>query len=330
MWKLRVKNHGNAGMVALGTLGVVVAVVLIALPSIWYIGWAGAAPGRHHDVLSSLVELAELDASWERTALQSLGELAPAAPAFRTGSLAGMMTRLESAAKGNASPVLQRSLPDVVRAFKDKAEHVARFHAAHAASRSALREALAMEPEIAGLMRDAWRDAPDRQRLVAADNVVTQILAEAQRYYYAPADSTRKNLEASTADLRGATAALPDSLKPAAVRLERHIADLIRVKPTEQASFDRLRFHDAGPRVATLARALHRELDRNEARRARYRVYLAAYFCALLALIAYLAARLIQRDISARANRAPAVTAAPGAMPVEPILTPAQPEKTEA
>ena len=106
-----------------------------------------------------------------------------------------------------------------------------------------------------GTLRDAWRDAPDRQRLVAVDNVVTQLMAEAQRYYYAPADSTRKHLEASTADLSSATATLPDSLKPAAVRLERHAADLLRAKPPEQEYFDRVRFHRRGAAGRHAARA---------------------------------------------------------------------------
>jgi hypothetical protein len=330
MQALQGRGHGDIAIVALGTLGMVLAAVLMALPGIWYIGWAGAGPGRHLDVMTTLVELVELDASWERAALQSMGEFAPASPAFRTAALAGMTTRLQAAAKGTASPALQRSLPDVVRALKDKAELVGRFHTAHAASRSALREALAMEPEIAGLLRDAWRDAPDRQRLVAVDNVVTQLMAEAQRYYYAPADSTRKHLEASTADLRSATATLPDILKPAAVRLERHAADLLRAKPPEQEYFDRVRFHDAGPRAATLTRELHRELVTNEAARERYRVYLAAYFCALMVLIAYLTARLIRRELSAGANREHGLAVANEAVPVEPALPQAQTEKTEA
>ena len=330
MQGLQGRGRGDIVRVALGVLGVVLAVVLMALPGIWYIGWAGAGSGRHHDVMSGLLELAELDARWERAVLHSMGELAPASPASDTSSLAGITTRLQATAQETASPVLQRSLPDVVRAFKDKAELVGRFHTAHGASRSALRETLAMEPEIAGLLRDAWRDAPDRQRLVAADTVVTQLVAEAQRYYYAPADSTRKNLEASAADLRGATAALPDSLKPAAVRLERHVADLIRAKPPEQEYFDRLRFHDAGPRAVTLARELRRELVQNEAPRERYRIYLAAYFCALLVLIAYLAARLIRRELAARATRAHALAAANAAAPVEPTLPQAQTEKSDA
>jgi hypothetical protein len=330
MQELQGRGHGDIAMVVLGVLGVVLAVVLVTLPGIWYIGWAGAAPGRHHEVMSGLLELAELDASWERAALQSTGELVPAYPAFRTGQLADIAMRLQAAAKETASPVLQRGLPDVVRAFRDKADVVARFHTAHGASRGALRDALAMEPEIAGLMRDAWRDAPDRQRLIAADNVVTQLMADAQRYYYAPADSTRKNLEASIADLRSAAAAVPDPLKPATARLERHAADLIKAKRPEQMHFERVRFHDGGPRVTTLARELHRELGQSAAMREGYRIYLAAYFCSLLVLIAYLAAHLIRRELSAQARRAEAVAATGEVVPVEPTLPQAQTEKTEA
>jgi hypothetical protein len=198
------------------------------------------------------------------------------------------------------------------------------FHIAHNASVSALRQALAMESEIAGLLRDAWQDAPDRQRLVAADNVVTQLLADAQRYYFAPIGVHRKNLEASSSDLRGAAAGLPDALKPAAVRLEGHIGDLLRTKPEQQLHLDRMRFHNAGPLAATLARELRHELAEISARQERHRAYLAAYFLALLLLVAYCAARLIQRELASKETDA---AAAANPAPAEPTLSSPPPEE---
>jgi hypothetical protein len=200
-----------------------------------------------------------------------------------------------------------------------------RFHVAHSAALSALQQALAMEAEIAGLLRDVWHDAPDRQRLVAADNVVTQLLADAQRYYFAPTDAHRRNLEASAGDLRGAAAGLPDALKPAAARLESHIGDLLRMKPQQQVDLDQMRFHDAAPLVATLTRELRHELAEISARQERYRGYLAAYFLALLVLVAYVAARLIQRQLASGAAKTASATPAAESAPAEPTLPPEQP-----
>jgi hypothetical protein len=316
---LQARDLKSVAIVTCGALGVALAMALIALPGLWYIAWADAESPIHHELAVGLLELSSLDASWERAALQPTNDVAPALAADYAARLAAVAKRLETAAQGASSVPLHRGLPEVTRAFAEKAELMGHFHKARAISQGALRNVLAMESEIAGIMRGAWRDAPDRQRLVAADNVVTQILAEAQRYYFTAAAPDRTNLEASTADLRSAAAVLPESLGAAAGRLEQHVADLLRAKPSEQAYLDRVRFHNAGARAATLMRELEREVEENSAARERYRAYLAVYFCALLVLVAYIAARLIRRALARRARgSAAAPTAARETVPAEP------------
>jgi hypothetical protein len=84
-----------------------------------------------------------------------------------------------------------------------------------------------------------------------------------------------------------------------------------------------VRFHNAGPRAATLTRELRREFDQNQLQRDRHRVYLAAYLCALLVLVAYLAARLTRRELAVREIAARATSAGGNeGLPVEPILPP--------
>jgi hypothetical protein len=321
----RAHDRRRTALVAAGTVGVVLAFALVALPPVWYIGSFDVDRGKRGAAEHELLELAALDARWEREALQALAELEPAPPANHAAAVAGITKRLEAAAREAPSPVLQRGHPHVTRAYTEKAQLMGRLHSAHSASLSALRQALAMEAEIAGLLRDVWHDAPDRQRLVAADNVVTQLLADAQRYYFAPTGAHRKNLEASTADLRGAAAGLPDALKPAAARLASHIGDLLRSRPEQQLYLDRMRFHIAGPLAATLARGLRHELAEISARQERYRVYLAAYFLALLVVVAYVAARLIQRRL---ASGAAETARAPESVPAEPTLPSPPQERT--
>ena len=308
----------EAAIVACGALAAAAAVALLAVPARWYFGGAGPSAARHLEVISVLSELSALDARWEREALRMLNDPAPSPAAGSAGPLAAVPKQLERAARELESPILQRSLADVTRAFTEKAGLVSRFEQAHVASRKALHDALAMEAEVAGLLREAWRDAPDRQRLVAADNVVTQLFTDMQRYYFAPAESNRKNLAASIADFRAAAEVLPAGLKAAAARLDHHIADLVRARPQEQAAYDRVRFHHAGPRAATLARELLLELERSELQRARHGILLAVYLGALLVLAAYLAARLIRRELALRK----ASTMVTEALPVEPTLPP--------
>lgn len=321
--RLLAHDRRKAALVAAGTVGVVFAFGLLALPAVWYIG-SDVDRGKRGAVENELLELTTLDARWEREALQALIDLAPATAANHAGSAAAITKRLEGAARDAASPVLRRGLANVVRAYTEKAQLMGHFHIAHSASVGALRQALAMEAEIAGLLRDVWHDTPDRQRLVAADNVVTHLLADAHRYYFAPTDSHRKNLEVSTADLRGAAAGLPEALKPAVTRLEHHVGDLLRMKPQEQLYLDRVRFHHAGPLATTLTRDLRHELAGISERQERYRVYLALYFCALLVLLAYLATCLILRELGSRADKTAAAAPEVKAPPAEPGAPPSQ------
>jgi hypothetical protein len=290
----------GAAVIAWGAVGAVAAAVLLALPALWYIGGASSSPGRYDNALAELTELGALDARWEREAMGALNDITPDAARARAATPPAAVTkRLEAIAQEIESPVLQRGAEQLARAFSERAALAASFEKAHAASRAALRDILAMEAEMSGVLREAWRDAPDRQRLIAADNVITQLLADAQRYYYAPAESGRRNLEASTADLRGAAEAVP-ALNPAAARLDRHVAELLRARSQEQTYFDRVRFRSAGPLIAALAHDLRHERDLHRLRWERYRAYLASGLCALLVLVAYLAARIVRRELARR------------------------------
>ena len=321
-WR-RAENRKRNALIAAGTSGVVLAFCLMALPVAWYIGVYGVDGGKRGVVENELLELIALDSRWEREALQALSDLAPAPSANHAAAAAGITQRLEAAARGSRSAVLRRGVPNLIRAYAEKAQLMGRFHLAHAAALGALRQALAAEAEFAGLLRDVWHDAPDRQRLVAADNLVTRLVADAQRYYFVPAGSHRKDLETSAGDLHGAAAGLPEALKPVAARLESHIGDLLRARPQQQLHLDRMRFHDAGPLAATLARELRDELAAVLERQQRYRVYLAAYFCVLLVLVAYLAARLIQRRLATSSRAAASATPAVEPGPTEPGRPPA-------
>ena len=114
---------------------------------------------------------------------------------------------LTAAANETGSPVLTRSMGELTGAFLQKADLIEKFRKANAATKQALTSVLAADVEVAGLVRGSWQEFRDRDRLVAAEGAVTQLLAEAQRYYYAPGDTQRKSVEAFAADLRDAAVA---------------------------------------------------------------------------------------------------------------------------
>jgi len=278
-----------------GSLIAVIAVVLAAILGYLYYKTQGTGFKRHNEVLGLLRELKEIDARWDVDILRGRNELAPTqSPTVDYGpALARIRQELAAAAQEIDSAVLSAGFGDLGNGFAQKAELMDKFRKANAAARQGLAQVLAAESEIAGLVRGSWQEFRDRERLVAAESAVVQLLAEAQRYSLSPTEAQRKNVEALASDLRESAGRLPPALRDGMVRLDGSVQHLLGAKPVEQELFVKLSFLPAGPRVDSLTSAYSRELESKLADRELYRVYLIAYSGALLILLAYLATRLV-------------------------------------
>jgi signal transduction histidine kinase len=246
-------------------------------------------------VLTLLRELKEIDVRWDMDLWRTRTEFAapPAAVPDTKAALARVQRDLTAAAQGLGSPELAGGLPDLLKAFAQKAEMVDKYHKASAAAKLALSQVMVADTEIAGLVRGSWQDFRERERLVAAESTAIQIIAEGQRYYFSPSEQQRKQVEAVIADLRQSASRLPQALRDGLGRLDGHVQDLLAAKPVEQALFDKLSFLTAGPRVDGLTTAMSRDLEATLSRQDVYRAYLVAYSGALLILLGYLVSRLI-------------------------------------
>ncbi|HEX9687301.1 MAG TPA: ATP-binding protein [Burkholderiales bacterium] len=272
-----------------------VTVVLAAILGYLYYKTEGADFKRHNEVLAALRELKEIDSRWDVDILRVHTELVPpqAPLSDRAAAVARIQRDLAAASAELGSAVLARGLPDLGAAFSAKARMLDQFRIANAATREALARVAASDVEIAGLVRGSWRDFRERERLVAAESAATQLIAEAQRYYFSPSEERRKLVEMILGDLRKAGPRLPPALRAGLSRLDERVRQLLEAKPAEQALFTRLGFMTAGPRVDSLTAAYSRELEAALHEQAFYRSYLVAYSGALLILIGYLALRLI-------------------------------------
>ena len=270
-------------------------VVLAAILGYLYYKTEGADFKRHNEVLAALRELKEIDSRWDVDILRVHTELVPpqAPLSDRAAAVARIQRDLAAASAELGSAVLARGLPDLGAAFSAKARMLDQFRIANAATREALARVAASDVEIAGLVRGSWRDFRERERLVAAESAATQLIAEAQRYYFTPSEERRKLVEMILGDLRKAGPRLPPALRAGLSRLDERVRQLLEAKPAEQALFTRLGFMTAGPRVDSLTAAYSRELEAALHEQAFYRSYLVAYSGALLILIGYLALRLI-------------------------------------
>ncbi len=280
---------------ARGSLLTAIAIALAAALGYLYFKTQGADFKRQNEVLALFRELKEIDARWDVDVLRVRNELAPAQvpTADYSASLARIRQELAAAAKELESPVLRGGVADLSNAFAHKAEMMDKFRKANAATQQALAQVLSSDTEIAGLVRGSWQDFRERERLVAAESAVVQLLAEAQRYYFAPGETQRKSVEALASDLRESAARLPPALREGISRLDGNVQQLLGAKPVEQELFVKLSFLPAGPRVDSLTTAFSRELESALTDSELYRVYLIAYSGALLILLGYLATRLI-------------------------------------
>jgi signal transduction histidine kinase len=290
LWR-RVATRGNArrALVALG-----VALLAFALGYLYY-KTQGADFKRKSEVLALLRELKGIDVRWDVDLWRARMEFTapPATLPDTTAALTRIRRDLTAASEALGGSALARSLPDLISAFSQKAEMVDKFKKANIAAKQALSQVMTSDTEIAGLVRGSWQDFRDRERLVAAESAATQVIAEAQRYYFSPSEAQRKHLEGIIADLRQSAARLPQALRDGMLRLDGHVQQLVGAKPVEQELFEKISFLTAGPRVDGLSATLSSEVENALADQEIYRAYLVAYSGALLILLGYLATRLI-------------------------------------
>jgi two-component system NtrC family sensor kinase len=270
-------------------------VLLAAILAYLYTKTQGIDIKRASEVLAALRDLKAIDARWDVELLRLRGELAPpaAAPVDQGPTIARLRKDLAAAAQALKSPVLARGLPELDAAFAQKAEMVTQYRKANAGAQQALARVLAADAEVAGLVRGSWQDFRERERLVAAESMAVQAIAEAQRYYFAPSDAQRKSIEVVVADLRQAAPRLPQALREGLQRLDERLHELLAARPAEQALYDKLSFLPAGPRIDSLTGAFLRELEAELTDQEFYRAYLVYYSVALLILLGYLATRLV-------------------------------------
>ncbi|MCW5606195.1 MAG: hypothetical protein KIT18_16770, partial [Burkholderiales bacterium] len=170
------RNRLSALRAARGLLAGFAAAVLAALLGFLYFKTQGVDIKRQHEVLGLFRELKEIDGRWDVEVLRARLETGspPAMLVDHGAALARIQRGLAAAAQDLRSPVLERGLPDLDKAFTEKAGLMAKFRSANTAAKQALQQVMAAENEIAGLVRGTWQDFPQRERLVALENLVVQ------------------------------------------------------------------------------------------------------------------------------------------------------------
>ena len=269
----------------------VLLLVLVALH------WKTADPAvkRHSDLVAQLAAVKLIDARWDGAAVQARsGTAPPGRVTVQDADAARIQRALDAAATEAKTTALRTSVAELKKAYVEKADVVARFEKSAADARTALTAALRADAAITGQVRDSWRDFPQRERLVAAENLVLRVIAEAQQYHHTPSGAHRASLESSAAEL-ARPQALPKPLQPAIARLESDVHQLLLLKPLENMLGERIVVLNTAQRVDELADLHQRELSDALARRDRWRIALIIYTAALVVLAVYFGVRAITR-----------------------------------
>jgi hypothetical protein len=253
-----------------------------------------SAISRLTDLTGQLAGAKLIDAGWDSAVVQARLDAPSGRPAVQPGDLPRIQRALDAAAAEARTTALRTSIAELRKAFIEKADVVLRFASASADSRQALAAARRADAAVTGLIRQAWSEFPQRDRLIAAENLAVRVIAEAHQYHQSPTAAHRATLETHTLDLPRAQS-LPKPVQAGLLRLETDVHQMLLLKPLEHMLAERLTALQTGPRIDELGALYQSELLEALARRDRWRIALIAYTIALVALLAYFGVRAIAR-----------------------------------
>ncbi len=269
--------------------------VLLAILVVLHLKVQNAQVERYTDVLAQLTALKLIDARWDVAVLRSrIDPNTQSTGVVQDRDPIRIQHALDAARAHAQSNAVRAGIDELKKAYAEKATLITRFQLASADSRQALDAAMRADAAVSGLVRSAWREFPQRERLVAAENLVARVLADAQQYHHAPSAAHRKALETVAADLPR-TRALPQPVEAGLTRLESDIHQLLLLKPLEHMLGERLVVLDTGTRADELAETFRRDLDDASAQRSRHQLALLLYSALLGVLIAYAASRVYRK-----------------------------------
>jgi len=284
----------------------VLAVVLAAALAFLYYKTDIGEFRKQVQIASYLRELKDIDTRWEAELLRLRGEIgtAPVATSHLADNLRRALQGLD--AEASASRMVSYSLPELKRAFTDKAELMEKYRAVAATARQRLETALVTGPDINKASRQALLAAPrQRDRIGAFEQSIGMVQAEVLRFNLAPDATQIGRLEAALAGLRQAELPASPVLGALVEKFLSSVDEFYKTKFQEQQLYNRLSYITAGPRLDTLTSAFHRELEASVQEKELFRTALITYAGVLLILLSHIGARLRQSYLEiAQANAA--------------------------
>ena len=287
---------GNVRRYAGTRRGIAVAgCVLLALFVVLHVKTASPEVKRLTDLVAQLATVKSIDARWDAAIVRARSQ-ASGTPqgAVQETDLPRIQRALQDADTDAKTTALRTTLTDLRKAYVEKADVLARFEDASADARTAISAVMRSDAAVTGLVREAWRDFPQRERLVAAENLAVRVIVETQQYHQSPTAAHRSSLEGYLADLPRSQS-LPKNVQAGLTRLGNDVHQLLLLKPLEHMLGERLGALDTAGRIDQVTQLYQRELADKLAARERWQIALALYTAALIAFVICLGIRAIAR-----------------------------------
>lgn len=274
--------------------GVAAAAIALTIGlALLHLAAADPATRRLTDLAAQLATARLIDARWDAAVTSARGATPPR-PGVETADLQTLQRALDEARAQARSEALRSAIADLRRDYGEKAELVQRFERASADTRQALMALTRSDTAVTSAIRDAWRDFPQRDRLIAAENLAVRVMAEARAYHHAPSQAQRSTLEGYAADLPRAQQ-LPKPLQAALARLESDAHRLLLLKPLEHMLGERLAALRTQMRLDEVARVFEQQLAQAIAQRELFSLVLLLYTVAFALLAGFAIVRAIAR-----------------------------------
>jgi hypothetical protein len=285
---LREHARTRRGMAAIG-------IGLVALLIVLHVKTASPEVQRLRDLVAHLVAVKAIDARWDAAMALARSRMpVQVGSAVQNTDAPRIQRALQAAEAAARTTALRTTLAELRKAYVEKADVVARFEKASIDTRAAVAAVTRADSGVATLVRQAWRDFPQRERLVAAENLAVRVIIEAQQYYQIPAAAHRASLESYMVDLQRALS-LPKSVQAGLAQLGNDVHQLLLLKPLEHMLGERLSALDTARRIDEVTDLYQRELAGALAAREWWRVALGIHTAALVALVIYLGVTAIGR-----------------------------------
>jgi hypothetical protein len=273
---------------------VLVGAAIVSLLVVLHLKTANPEVKRLTALTAQLAGVKLIDAGWEATIARARSDASPAKPPVEATELQRIQRALDAAAAEARTNAVRTSIDELRKAYIEKADLVTRVQRASADARQALAAAMRSDGAVTTLLRSLWSDFPQRERLVAAENLVVRVIAEAQQYHYHPTAAHRASLESYTLELTRAQS-LPKPLQAALGRLEVDAHQILLLKPLEQMLVERLAALKTVPKIDELNAFYRGALEDALASRDRWRIALVVYTIAVALLLVWFGARAIAR-----------------------------------